>query len=261
MYSKPFSNSVSRLRQQCVAQSRRPFQARGASITRCESCLLSQDWCACHHRPLADPSCAAAIIFYQGEIFKPSNSGRLIADTIADNHAFLWRRTEIDPNYQALINNPKYQPLVVFPAEYAESDRLVNQLVDYQQLTQQKIPLFIFLDGTWREARKMFRSRWFADLPVISLFESQQINYQLRQSAHDFQLGTADVAIHLFQQLGHQQLAQNLGQYAKVMQTYYLAGKANLRPEKTDSGGYADNSALAGYNRRVYVLKRSNRYG
>lgn len=242
MSSKPYSNSVSQLRQLCQSQSRRPFQARGANIKRCPCCLLSQQWCACHYRPEPDTSCAVAIVFYQGEVFKPSNSGRLIADTVADNHAFLWRRTEIDQTYQDLIDNPKYQPLVVFPEEYADPRYFVDHLTDYQKLTHQKIPLFIFLDGTWREARKMFRSHWFNDLPVISLFEAQQINYQLRQSVHDFQLGTADVAIHLFAQLGHQALSQKLAQYANIMQGRYLAGKSNLHPDRVDSSGFADNS-------------------
>lgn len=249
MSPKPYSNSVSRLRQICQSKSRRPFQARGANIKRCSNCLLSQQWCACDYRPPADNSCAVAIVFYQGEIFKPSNSGRLIADTIADNHAFLWQRTNVEHHYQTLINDPKYQPFVVFPTEYAEQQNCIGQLSDFRRLSENKIPLFIFLDGTWREARKMFRSQWFANLPVISLFQSQKINYQLRQSVHDFQLGTADVAIHLFQQLEYQNLSQKLAQYAAVMQHHYLAGKSNLlaskynlESKKMDSGGYADKS-------------------
>ena len=90
---------------------------------------------------------------FGAEPLKPSNTGRLIADILPDTQAFLWSRTEIDPALLAAINDPARQPYVVFPASYADAERPV-----FSQLPAGgKPPLFIMLDGTWAEARKMFR--------------------------------------------------------------------------------------------------------
>ncbi len=46
---------------------------------------------------------------------------RIIADVIADNHAFVWDRTKPDTDMLALLANEKYAPIVVFPQQYAGS--------------------------------------------------------------------------------------------------------------------------------------------
>ncbi len=67
--------------------------------------------------------------------------------------------------------------------------------------TQNKKPLFILLDGSWREAKKMFRkSPYLNNLPVLSINPQLLINsdyvskYQIRNSSKDNQLATAEVA-------------------------------------------------------------------
>lgn len=55
--------------------------------------------------------------------------------------------------------------MVVFPASYADEQREVIFTPPAG-----KPPLFIMLDGTWPEARKMFRKSPYLDnLPVISV--------------------------------------------------------------------------------------------
>jgi hypothetical protein len=93
------------------------------------------------------------------EVFKPSNTGWLIADVVRDNHAFIWSRTEPDPQMLALLNDPQWQPYLVFPGEYVEPERVTNTVA----VDSSKRPLFILLDATWTEARKIFRKSPYFD--------------------------------------------------------------------------------------------------
>jgi DTW domain-containing protein YfiP len=51
------------------------------------------------------------------------------------------------------------------------------------------------LDGSWREAIKMYRkSPYLHTMPVLSFTPEMLATYSLRKGSHDFQLGTAEVA-------------------------------------------------------------------
>ena len=149
-----------------------------------------------------------------------NNTGRLIADILPDTQAFLWSRTEIDPALLAAINDPARQPYVVFPASYADAERPV-----FSQLPAGgKPPLFIMLDGTWAEARKMFRkSPYLNQFPVFSLNVDAASDYQLREASRAEQHCTAEVAAALLQQAGDLPAADGLNQHFRYFRQQYLA--------------------------------------
>lgn len=221
-------NSVNVLRELAQQQSRRPFLARGSKVNRCSVCLMAQVHCLCEHEVSRPCQAAICCLFYQGEVFKPSNTGRLIADVVPDNHAFLWHRTEHDPVLLALLANPHYQPIVVFPHQYVEPERAIHHVHDIHDMGTKR-PLFIFLDGTWREAKKMFRSPYLADLPVLGIQPEQASSYLLREAAHLHQLCTAEVAIEVLRGSGELQAAEALSEHFSRFKRAYLAAKANIR--------------------------------
>lgn len=218
-------NSITRLRERERAYSRREFIARGSRSVRCEHCLLAETSCICSQRPAPVNGVAVCLLYYKGEVFKPSNTGRLIADVLADNHAYLWTRTEPEPELAALLSNNAYAPLLVFPKEYAALERQLNESSAINTYINGRIPLLIFLDGTWREARKMFRSAWLNEIPVISIDPAQASQYLLRVAAHEHQLGTAEVAVPVLESLGFTTAALALSEYFVLFRTHYLAGK------------------------------------
>ena len=215
-------NAVLRLRQFRLERSTRPFLARGNRIPRCQGCLLPHKNCLCdtiQPQPAASRFC---LIMFGAEPLKPSNTGRLIADILPDTQAFLWSRTEIDPELLKAINDPQRQPYVVFPASYAAPERPV-----FSELpVGGKPPLFIMLDGTWTEARKMFRkSPWLDALPVMSLNVSTPSRYTLREAHGEGQHCTAEVAAALLEQAGDLAAAAELQHYFARFRHAYLAGK------------------------------------
>lgn len=215
-------NAVLRLRQFRLDRSTRPFLARGCRVARCQGCLLPQKNCLCDTITPQQATSRFCLIMFGAEPLKPSNTGRLIADILPDTQAFLWSRTEIDPALLAAINDPERQPYVVFPASYADPQRPVCSELP----ANAKPPLFIMLDGTWAEARKMFRkSPYLNSFPVFSLNVAAASDYQLREASRTEQHCTAEVAAALLLQAGDAAAAQGLSQHFSHFRQQYLAGK------------------------------------
>ena len=224
-----FKNSVLALRAQQISESRREFNARGGKMDRCEQCLIAKHYCICEGAEYASCDAAVCLLMYHNESFKPSNTGRLIAEIVPDNYAFRWDRTSPDPALLALLSNEQYQPFVIFPAEDVETDRVVTQV----EPVAGKTPLFIFLDGTWREAKKMIRKSPYLDnLPVLSITAQKLSDYRLRVAPHAHQLGTAEVAIMVLALANEVDASSKLEQHFIKFRDAYLLGKRNKgRPE------------------------------
>lgn len=218
-------NSVLVLRAQQMSEARREFKARGAKVVRCERCLLAEHYCICEQVEQAQCDAAVCLLMYHNESFKPSNTGRLIAEVIPDNYAFRWDRTAPEPQLLALLQNPQYQPMIIFPASDVEdTSRVVTQI----ERVESKRPLFIFLDGTWREAKKMIRKSPYLDkFPVLSITPEKLSDYRLRVAPHEHQLGTAEVAIMVLALAGETDATNKLEQHFINFRDAYLLGKRN----------------------------------
>lgn len=215
-------NAVLRLRAQRLAKSTRPYLARGSRVIRCQSCLLPKRNCLCSHIQPQQAKSRFCLVMFDTEPLKPSNTGRLIADILPDTQAFMWSRTDVDPALLAAIADPTRQPYVVFPASFAAAERQV-----FTELSPEaKPPLFIMLDGTWNEARKMFRKSPYLDgLPVFSLDVSAKSSYVLRESPREDQHCTVEVAAALLQKADDTQASESMSALFNLFRTQYLAGK------------------------------------
>lgn len=218
------NNAVLRLRQQRLEQSTKPFRARGCRVVRCQRCLLPVQNCLCRTIQPQDARSRFCLVMFDTEPLKPSNTGRLIADILPDTQAFLWSRTSPDPQLLAALNNPNYQPYLVFLADKTEEGRQI-----FQQLPRQgKAALFVLLDGTWPEARKMFRKSPYLDgLPILSLTVDALSRYQLREASNVGQHCTAEIAIALLGQAGDNAAAEALSNHFDRFRRHYLAGKSH----------------------------------
>ena len=237
-------HAVSRLRAARLARSSKPFLARGGSKReRCEGCRLVPSHCLCALRPARPTRAGFCLLMADIEPLKPSNTGWLIADVVADTFAFGWARTETDPALLALLADPQWQPCVVFPGEYAAAGRVVHALPLPDTARQHpgnpadegagasmgKRPLFILLDGTWAEARKMFgRSPCLNDLPVLSLQPGEASRYVLRRSRRDDHFCTSEVAALCLHLAGEPVAGQALAAWLDVFSHHYLQARNQL---------------------------------
>jgi DTW domain-containing protein len=220
-------HAVVRLRAERLARSVKPFLARGGiKGARCAGCRLVPSHCMCDLRPQVHTTAGVCLLMADIEPLKPSNTGWLIADVVADTFAFGWARTEVAPDLLTLLADPQWQPFVVFPGEFVAAERVVSTVTP---LVRGRRPLFILLDATWPEARKMFRkSPYLNRLPVLSLHPDQVSDYQLRRSRRSDHFCTSEVASLCFELAGEAQVAQTLQAYLAVYTHHYLQAKHQL---------------------------------
>ena len=212
-----------------LARSAKPFLARGGPrIERCAGCRVLPSHCFCALRPVLPVRAGMCLLMADIEPLKPSNTGWLIADVVADTFAFTWARTEVDPALLALLADPQWQPWLVFPAEVVAGGRLVtNTLPAATANNAGKRPLFVLLDGTWSEASRMFRKSPYLDkLPVLSLQSDQISSYRLRRSSQrDDAFCTSEVASLCLTLAGESRAAEALAAYLDVFTSHYLCAK------------------------------------
>jgi len=237
-------HAVSLLRAERLAGSTKPFLSRGGfKRERCAGCRLLPSHCLCALRPSMDTRAGVCLLMSYIEPLKPTNTGWLIADVVADTFAFGWARTEVDPALLALLADPRWQPYVVFPGQYAAPERVVQRVAPAEGEGGRR-PLFILLDGTWSEARKMFsRSPYLNALPVLSVEPDQATQYRLRRSGRDDHLCTSEVAALCMDLIGEHALARTLDAYLGLFTEHYLLAK-NQQPVVWDSPAHQRLEAL-----------------
>ena len=226
------NHAVSRLRTARLAQRDRPFQARGSREARCPGCRVIASHCLCALRPAVPTRAGVCLLMYDTEPLKPSNTGWLIADMVADTAAFVWSRTAVDPALLALLADPQWQPYLVFPGEFVAAERVVTEVAP----AGAKRPLFVLLDATWAEARKMFRKSPYLDhLPVLSLTPGQLSSYRLRRSTRDDHFCTSEVASLCLALAGEPHAAETLEAYLDVFTSHYLQARQHVPVDLEDA--------------------------
>jgi DTW domain-containing protein len=111
------------------------------------------------------------------------------------------------------------------------AERVVHAVQPSDSVTSQpgKRPLFILLDGTWAEARKMFRRTPCLDhLPVLSLQPEQLSAYRLRRSRREDHFCTSEVAALCLNLAGEAIAGQILEAYLDVFTHHYLQARNQL---------------------------------
>ncbi|PKI14717.1 tRNA-uridine aminocarboxypropyltransferase [Colwellia sp. 12G3] len=224
------------------------YKSRGQRVIRCQLCQLAKPFCICEISPIkekVETTAGFLLLMYDTEVLKPSNTGKLIADLIPDTFAFLWSRTQDNPDLLAVINDEQWFPLVVFPQEYAGDERKVftNTVI----CPEGKRPLFIMLDGSWREAKKMFRKSPYLDrFPMVSFDVKtaiqavsghcqsennsqlspvgQDSRYTVRKTELEHQFSTAEVAARVLDMHGETNNAHLLDLWFDVFNFQYQKG-------------------------------------
>lgn len=208
------------------------FKARGSFVVRCEGCNLPALNCLCPYRVRAQSRARVWLITHRMEHYKPTNTGRLIGDVLDDTRVFTWHRTEPDAELLVLLDDPAYAPFVVFPDDQPDYDhgRVVDNRAVSLALESGRTPVYILLDGTWRQARRIFRKSPYLDrLPVLPLRTARHSRYRLRKSASMDHLSTAEVAAELLRQNGDDDAADVLDDYFEAFNESYAASRGHRK--------------------------------
>ncbi|MFV8781401.1 tRNA-uridine aminocarboxypropyltransferase [Microbulbifer sp. SA54] len=228
-----YSTMYTRLRDQELAKSTKPFLAKGKSVKRCNDCQMGEFACMCEWRPTAESDVDFVLLMHRKELFKPTNTGRLIVDVFPQTPVFLWNRLEAPAGLKDLLNDPDRECFVVFPA-----DGTVNcnrPVVQALPASNKKITL-ILLDGTWKQCSRMVGlSRWLDATPCLSLPETLVRSYAVRDSGKSDRFSTAEAAISCLLLAGEESPAAILQHYFSIFNQHYLATRGGHSPDPGES--------------------------
>ncbi|MFY0991909.1 tRNA-uridine aminocarboxypropyltransferase [Halomonas sp. C05BenzN] len=210
-----------------VRPPRREFKARGSFVVRCKGCNLPELNCLCPYRVEAESVARVWLLTHPLEHHKPTNTGRLIRDVLPDTEVFTWYRTVPDERLLARLEDARFAPFVIFPDDQPDyADRVVDIEAVAGAKRRGRIPVFILLDGTWRQARRIFRKSPYLDrLPVLPLATDRLTRYRLRKPASAAHLCTAEVAAELLRQSGDVVAAETLDDYFDAFNDSYAASR------------------------------------
>ena len=214
---------------------RRPFLAKGARINRCDQCQMPGAACICDVTPDIDVKASFWLLMHYNEQYKPTNTGRLLLSSVGGGRT-IWQRKEPDFRLlHALARKDRY-PILVYPQALAPH----NPVADVEEVKRQQAdgcePLFILLDSTWQQSRKMYNhSSYLHTLPVLSITPTAPSRYQLRRAQKDNHLCTAEVGAQCLSWLGEDYAAGLVNDYFDVFNQHYLAARRSLDCEESDA--------------------------
>lgn len=190
--------------------------------TSCPNCGLRYN-CVCPHIPQLQVDAHIALLMHENELDRDTNTGQWVLKSLTTSSQHVWQRKQACPELIALLQDPKWMPVLLFPSEESVS------VASIQQSSQQNArkPLFIILDATWQEAKKILRkSPWLAQLPAVHVTPSQASRYQLRRNQDEGHLCTLEVAAEVIRELGDNQSAQQLNDFLNHYMTVFKADKS-----------------------------------
>ncbi|MCB2294628.1 DTW domain-containing protein [Clostridium algoriphilum] len=189
----------------------------------CNKCGLPSLNCICEGAPNIKTKAKIWILSPEKEFYRPSNTARILAlANPSSTEIFLWERTKIPKKLISNLNNDIYDVFLLFPIEDIETQ---SRKVEYKN--KGKIPAFIILDGTWKEARKIIRrSSYLKKVPIISLNPNFKSNYDLRRGASSGNLCTIEAAIEVFKINEEIENSQVIDEFYNLFLKSYKAGSS-----------------------------------
>ncbi|MGH4123879.1 MAG: tRNA-uridine aminocarboxypropyltransferase [Clostridium sp.] len=192
----------------------------------CNKCGLPKINCICTRAPQIKTNAKIWILSTEREFYRPSNTARLLK--LINPHSteiFLWERTNKPEKLIENINNENYETYLLFPVE---DNQAQCRKVEYKNTG--KIPAFILIDGTWKEAAKILRkSDYLKKLPRISLEPNFKSRYDLRRGAKEGNLCTIEAAIEVLKINKEIENSQFIDEFYKLFLRSYKAGASGHR--------------------------------
>lgn len=192
----------------------------------CAQCGVPDINCICNDLRHYKSKAQFWILSTAKEIFRPSNTARLLKLINPEStEIFIWERKNPSKKLLQKIQCTDYAVSLIFPTDDSVSSK------QYFPLKTNSNPAFIILDGTWKEARKIYRkSPYLWGLPTVHLETKSDSDYQLRRNTPSEGLCTIEAAIETLKLQNEAQMADGIQKGFELFQKNYLAGASGHRP-------------------------------
>lgn len=156
----------------------------------CKECGFTHN-CVCEALPKIESPFELVLLYHPNELNRATNTGKLLAKSLSRISEYEWSRTE--PPIELLERIKQHgNAKLLFPSDKS----IVLQGSDSEEA------LYIVLDATWQEAKKMLnRSPWLQELAQVHLQTTSNSSYSLRRNQESgnlctFEVGSAIIAAH-----------------------------------------------------------------
>ena len=147
------------------------------------------------------------LLMHPNELARDTNTGKLLTQCQLNVTQTVWNRKTPPAELLETLADPSLLPVLLFPSE----ESLTLEQVQQQSNQQNRQPLYIIVDATWQEARKIInKSRWLEGVAKMGLSTQESSQYQLRRNQQQGNLCTFEVAAQLLGQLGEEQNQQQM---------------------------------------------------
>ncbi len=139
------------------------------------------------------------LLTHKRELQRLTNTGQLVIKALGDQiELCVWQRKE--PDEMLLAKIARGRSVLLYPTTNATAP-IFDGEIDH----------LILLDATWQEAQKIYnRSAYLQALPAWCLQKPPPSQYRLRRNQRADALCTAEVVIHLLQQMGDESREEGL---------------------------------------------------
>ncbi|MEN8078908.1 tRNA-uridine aminocarboxypropyltransferase [Clostridioides difficile] len=187
----------------------------------CNMCGLPSITCICNYITEVKTEAKFIILSTEKEVSRNTNTAGLLK--LINNKSteiFIWKRGEDSKEILEYINNDIYKVYLVFPIINEEME---TRKVDY--IKDNHIPVFIIVDGTWKEAWKIVRkSEYLNGLSILPLETNRCSKFTLRRGQEEGNLCTIEAAIELLKINGEEGLSKKIDIYFDLFLKGYKAG-------------------------------------
>lgn len=186
----------------------------------CSGCGFTHQ-CICHLIPNVEGQTDLVLLTHENELSRDTNTGKLLQQSLKQCESFVWQRKTPPADLIALLEDETRQPFLLFPSE----ESMECQQAVLNEASNQK-PLFIILDGTWQEAKKMLnKSPWLKTIPQVHLDITSESSYTLRRNQDSGHLCTCEVGVELLKALGEEEPARLIDDYYQHYLKVFQADK------------------------------------
>lgn len=187
----------------------------------CSKCGLPIITCICKSIKEVETKAKFVILSSEKEVYRNTNTANLLKQiNTKSTEIIIWKRGEIPSNILSYINNDIYNVYLVFP--------IMNKEMEIRKAKYNKdnnTPVFIIVDGTWREAWKIIRkSDYLKNLLILSLETNRVSKFTLRRGQEEGNLCTIEAAMELLKINDEDILSEEINKGFELFLKSYKAG-------------------------------------
>lgn len=189
----------------------------------CNICGLPVITCICNRIRKVETKSKFIILSSEREIYRNTNTANLLKLVNPEStEIIIWKRRELSKELLKYLNNEVYKVYLVFP--------IINEEMESRKVMYNRgkhIPVFIIIDGTWKEAWKIIRkSDYLKNLPILPLEIKTTSKFTLRRGQEEGNLCTIEAAIELLKINKEISISKIIDKYFELFLTNYKAGRS-----------------------------------